>query len=961
MASSRRTYNTDTITLRTIFAKDGNNSNIPAQRVLTADGVGGTYWAIPSTLGLNGGFNQIVTSAGNYTADLSYNTFRLSSGPGIGMTNGPTGSNQTNLFAKAFQQIDLSGGNLLAAFSNGYLYPTLKIAGEGSIQVRSDPTNNTFFIHGPMTVNTVSTGIYGFSQLQVIPSISTPISNANQQFGYYLTATSPSTLLTFAGINDIQLSTNVTTNTVFMSISSFTSKGYLALSGETFGAYGRATSTMSTNYVDKSTFVTTISSLSTNFGGISNVLFSTISWLALSTGLQFYTLTGLINARATIVQLNDTVLTISQQQTSTVKGLGSAGYISSIVISPSSITSTVQGLGTAGYISSLSLISTTQGLQYGYQTSGFVSSPNLIGHVSTAYLNTTLASTVQGLGSAGYISSIVISPSSITSTVQGLGTAGYISSLSLISTTQGLQYGYQTSGFVSSPNLIGNVSTAYLNTTLASTVKGLGSAGYLSTASGGSVPSNLTLSTLTVDSTIMTNTLSVSTMTTNVITGQGTGYRWRALGTVTANYSAMTSRYGDGTMACVNGGYIYYTPSFGASTVQQGTIQNWTGITCRGEGGISTSFACAFGGGIWKTTDTGTTWTITTAPTANYTCIVMARVADAIVAFSTDLGIIVSTNLGVNWTTVSGTVRNWTACCIDFNGNFVVAVVGGGGIYKADGTSFSSWDLMSGSPTGNWISVCVRYLSIPGVGYYFIAMGRNDGLNYSYNQVNSTWTILNASGYIQMNYDTTFMCCALPNTPIKYSFDGGSTFFTSSSPALNWSCISQNGTGSIAAFDVCLFGTNGSFLYGNILADKSKIIHAANMSLISPNTISLVTGEQNIYSGTPNFTTGTISLTTKTLYIPSQVYMYNPTVTTLVRQPFIQYGTATGLTGATGSTIVTLTYAYTSQTSFVPTATVANFPPAMVFTSTITSGTFMIGWSSIATGSQAFYWNTMGT
>ena len=339
MASSRRTYNTDTITLKTVFAKDINNSNIPAQRVLTANGLGGTYWAIPSTLGLNGGFNQIVTSAGNYTADLSYNTFRLSSGPGIGMVDGPIGSNQTSLFAKAFQQIDVSGGNLLASFSNGYLYPTLKIAGEGAIQVRSDPTNNTFIIRGPMTVNTVSTGIYGFSQLQVIPSISTPISNANQQFGYYLTANSPSTVLTFAGINDIQLSTNVTTNTVFMSISSFTSKGYLALSGESFSAYGRATSTISTNYVDKSTFVTTVSSLSTNFGGISNVLFSTISWLALSTGLEFYTLTGLINARATIVQLNDSITTISQQQTSTVKGLGSAGYLSSPVLNISSISS----------------------------------------------------------------------------------------------------------------------------------------------------------------------------------------------------------------------------------------------------------------------------------------------------------------------------------------------------------------------------------------------------------------------------------------------------------------------------------------------------------------------------------------------------------------------------------------------------------------------------------------------
>ncbi len=53
MSSKRRSYDTDEITLRKIFAKSAtDNRAIGALRVLTADGTGGTYWAVPSTLGV---------------------------------------------------------------------------------------------------------------------------------------------------------------------------------------------------------------------------------------------------------------------------------------------------------------------------------------------------------------------------------------------------------------------------------------------------------------------------------------------------------------------------------------------------------------------------------------------------------------------------------------------------------------------------------------------------------------------------------------------------------------------------------------------------------------------------------------------------------------------------------------------------------------------------------------------
>ena len=48
-ASSRRTLDSDNITLRSVFARGISNSVIPSSFVLTADGRGGTYWSTPYT------------------------------------------------------------------------------------------------------------------------------------------------------------------------------------------------------------------------------------------------------------------------------------------------------------------------------------------------------------------------------------------------------------------------------------------------------------------------------------------------------------------------------------------------------------------------------------------------------------------------------------------------------------------------------------------------------------------------------------------------------------------------------------------------------------------------------------------------------------------------------------------------------------------------------------------------
>jgi hypothetical protein len=205
------------------------------------------------------------------------------------------------------------------------------------------------------------------------------------------------------------------------------------------------------------------------------------------------------------------ISSIGPEVVSTVQGLGTAGYVSTL-----SLVSTVQGLGTAGYISSLSLESTVIGLRNNFSSlAGVFSSigvgcnlpaytldvngsinANIMYATTQIYVNgktvlttaggngvyeSELVSTVQGLGRAGYVSSL-----SLVSTVQGLGTAGYVSSLSLVSTVQGLG----TAGYISSigPEVVSTVqglgTAGYVSTlSLVSTVQGLGTAGYISTLS----------------------------------------------------------------------------------------------------------------------------------------------------------------------------------------------------------------------------------------------------------------------------------------------------------------------------------------------------------------------------------------------------------------------------------------------------------------------------------------------
>lgn len=498
MASARRTFDTDSITLRTVFAKNGNNTNIQALKVLTADGSGGTLWRMPSSFGTNPSFNQIVTTAGTFTADLSYNTFTMTSGEGIGMTAGPAGSNQIYLYAKAFNQVDVSGGNTLYAYSNGTLTPSFQLAGTGGIELRSDPARNIVYVDGPLSTE-ISSGQYTFNRIRVIPTVSTLSSNIpSNTNGVILAAASPSSLLTFSGVGDVILSSIYSTNQIFFTVSSYSAEAFLNLSAQSFSFTSNILSTISSLYVTKPDFSTATTVLSTQSFSNTSSINSTILGISTFFASRFNTLEGLILARATISQLDTNIDNFQTALSSfSANYISYTDYLSStaaIINQVSSVTfitgistmyiwgGTFYNFSTGNLIydqSDISTLSTSAGVAISSSSNFFQlqGEGNLLSTTSTTiglgtlrYISSAqLISSLTGLGSMGYVST-----ASLTSSLEGLGTLRYISSAQLISTTEGLG----TAGYF---------STTFLNQAITSTSKGffdtMGSLGYVSTSS----------------------------------------------------------------------------------------------------------------------------------------------------------------------------------------------------------------------------------------------------------------------------------------------------------------------------------------------------------------------------------------------------------------------------------------------------------------------------------------------
>jgi hypothetical protein len=377
---NKKSYDTDEITLRKVYARTSTNTAVPAMTVLTADGTGGTYWAIPSTLGYNPSFNQIATDAGTFTASLPYNTFTLSQGGGIGFVQGAI-TNQMYIYSKGFNQVTAVGGNTLYGFSNNVTTPTLNFAATGGISLQANPATNTLTFTGNGIP--ISTTLNSFQSLKVFPNLSTPTGQISSLSGFtVLSANNYSSILTLAGTGQISLTSDYNANAVFIGLNAST----------------LVTSNLTSIIVSTTSVTTSSFTLIDTFSKIQKTLYS-------YNGNLFLNGVAVSGAAASLVTSVNAGSNIIMGPSGS--GGGTQGDVT-VNVDMSFLASTVMGLGTAGYIS-------TGGGGGSINATGLVSTANLVNLVSTAnlatllstpYLTTQLTSTVIGLGTSGYLSSL---------------------------------------------------------------------------------------------------------------------------------------------------------------------------------------------------------------------------------------------------------------------------------------------------------------------------------------------------------------------------------------------------------------------------------------------------------------------------------------------------------------------------------------------------------------------------
>ena len=442
MAAATKSIDTDFLSLRTVFARNTDNTKISSTKVLVADGNGGTFWAAPQLLGSLPVFNVIETSAAKYIATETNRTLRLTAGEGIAM-------NSSTLYGTTFLNIDVSGAANISSSK-------IKIATTGFISAHTDSNTNTIFLSSSKTAPALSTGDLYFQQLKVISSVQDPIDTTPFRGNSLFESNKHSFYTTFAAVSPLALSSFTTTKQVFLSMYPYTASGFLTMSTTIGSIFITSLSTISSVYITKSDFSTGMLSLSTIEYLNHSTSVSTLVKLSNDSQVEYSNSVGNTLARAFYVQmttyfdtLNKGLSTVTAVKTTkdTMLSTNTSIFINTQSRTTSSLSTFAgSGLGSLSnftaynmlfFSSQLSTLSTSLGLNILTMSNTVTTSLN--------NFNRSTISTFNQLGSLGYISSL-----SLRSTIVSLP---YISTKQLLSTVISLNN-------VSSQSLISTFSLA---------------------------------------------------------------------------------------------------------------------------------------------------------------------------------------------------------------------------------------------------------------------------------------------------------------------------------------------------------------------------------------------------------------------------------------------------------------------------------------------------------------------
>ena len=189
---SARSFDTDILQVRKLYARTPQNGFIPSSHVLIANGNGETRWNSVSSIVPVSSFGIVF---GNSSTNILYG----------------------DLSSNVLQISTIGVGNIFQSYV--------------------DPATKVLMLSN--TLPPIAVGIGSVPSVTVPAAITVP----NAEF---LTPVTGLSTIKYLGVGDIKLSTITAQNAIFVSISSFTSAGYSTISGETFNWRPTLYSTLST-------------------------------------------------------------------------------------------------------------------------------------------------------------------------------------------------------------------------------------------------------------------------------------------------------------------------------------------------------------------------------------------------------------------------------------------------------------------------------------------------------------------------------------------------------------------------------------------------------------------------------------------------------------------------------------------------------------------------------------------
>jgi DNA-binding beta-propeller fold protein YncE len=255
---------------------------------------------------------------------------------------------------------------------------------------------------------------------------------------------------------------------------------------------------------------------------------------------------------------------------------------------------------------------------------------------------------------------------------------------------------------------------------------------------------------------------------------------------------------------------------------------NWDAMASSADGTklVAVNFASGPAGAIYVSTNSGASWTITSAPLGTWETVASSVDGTKLIAgggggYGTKVGpICTSTNSGATWITNNAPIANWQCVASSANGNKLVAVDLIDRSIYASTNSGAIWNRLMNAPSQYWYSIAS---SADGNKLVAVSGGYSTSANVIYTSANSgaTWTLRSTS----VGYWTSVASSADGNNlvavgggfsghtgPIYTSANAGVTWHPTTAPSKNWINVASSADGTILAA-AAVTNASGSAIY----------------------------------------------------------------------------------------------------------------------------------------------------